>query len=225
MNEKKLIGIVQTGDSESDFFSIPSKELLVQLQAKIEGLTSEEANERILRYGENLLKPKKQNDTVTLFLAQFKSPLTLILLFAVGLSFFVHDRTNAWIILAIVLVSGILGFLQEVSAAGAVEKLLSIVKIKVQVLRDGKPVEIFIEKVVPGDIILVSAGDVIPADCRILESRDLFVDEATLTGETYPTEKSATPVSVDTVLSGRTDVLWMGTHVVSGSGKAVAVNT
>ena len=225
MNEKKLIGIVQTGDSESDFFSIPSKELLVQLQAKIEGLTSEEANERILRYGENLLKPKKQNDTVTLFLAQFKSPLTLILLFAVGLSFFVHDRTNAWIILAIVLISGILGFLQEVSAAGAVEKLLSIVKIKVQVLRDGKPVEIFIEKVVPGDIILVSAGDVIPADCRILESRDLFVDEATLTGETYPTEKSATPVSVDTVLSGRTDVLWMGTHVVSGSGKAVAVTT
>ena len=225
MNEKKLIGIVQTGDSESDFFSIPSKELLVQLQAKIEGLTSEEANERILRYGENLLKPKKQNDTVTIFLAQFKIPLTLILLFAVGLSFFVHDRTNAWIILAIVLISGILGFLQEVSAAGAVEKLLSIVKIKVQVLRDGKPVEIFIEKVVPGDIILVSAGDVIPADCRILESRDLFVDEATLTGETYPTEKSATPVSVDTVLSGRTDVLWMGTHVVSGSGKAVAVTT
>ena len=168
MNEKKLIGIVQTGDSESDFFSIPSKELLVQLQAKIEGLTSEEANERILRYGENLLKPKKQNDTVTLFLAQFKSPLTLILLFAVGLSFLVHDRTNALIILAIVLVSGLLGFLQEISAAGAIEKLLSIVRIKTQALRDGKPVDIFIEKVVPGDIILVNAGNVIPADCRIL---------------------------------------------------------
>ena len=82
-----------------------------------------------------------------------------------------------------------------------------------------------IEKVVPGDIILVNAGDVIPADCRILESRDLFVDEATLTGETYPAEKSTALLPADTILSGRTNVLWMGTHVVSGSGKAVVVAT
>ena len=211
--------------SESDFWSIPIEELLVRLQTKIEGLTGEEANQRILRYGDNLLKPKRQNDAVILFFAQFKSPITLILLFAIGLSFFVHDRTNALIILAVVLVSGFLGFLQEVSAAGAVEKLLSIVKIKVQVLRDGKPVEIFIEKVVLGDIILVNAGDVIPADCRILESKDLFVDEATLTGETYPAEKSPGFLPPDTGLSGRTNVLWMGTHVVSGSGKVVAVTT
>ena len=210
---------------ESDFFSIPVEELLVRLQTRIEGLTSEDANQRILRYGDNLLKPKKQNNVLMLFLTQFKSPITLILLFAIGLSFFVHDRTNALIILAIVLVSGLLGFLQEVSAAGAVEKLLSIVKVKTQVLRDGKPVEIFIEKVVPGDIILVNAGDVIPADCRILESKDLFVDEATLTGETYPAEKSPAFLPIDTVLSGRMNVLWMGTHVISGSGKAVVVTT
>ncbi len=211
--------------SESDFWSIPVEELLVRLQTKIEGLTSEDANQRILRYGDNLLKPKKKNDVLTLFLAQFKSPITLILLFAIGLSFFVHDRTNALIILMIVLVSGLLGFLQEVSAAGAVEKLLSIVKIKAQVLRNNQPTDIFIEKVVPGDIILVNAGDVIPADCRILESRDLFVDEATLTGETYPAEKSPGILPIDTVLSGRNNVLWMGTHVVSGSGKVVAVTT
>jgi Mg2+-importing ATPase len=210
---------------ESDFWSIPAEELLVRLQTKIEGLTNEEANQRILRYGDNLLKPKKQKDALTLFLAQFKSPITLILLFAIGLSFFVHDRTNALIILAIVLVSGLSGFLQEVSAASAVEKLLSIVKIKAQILRNNQPTDIFIEKVVPGDIILVNAGDVIPADCRILESRDLFVDEATLTGETYPAEKSPALLPVDIVLSGRTNVLWMGTHVVSGSGRAVAVTT
>lgn len=209
----------------SDFWSIPAADLLVQLQTKIEGLTSEEADQRILRYGDNLLKPRKQNNAVTLFLAQFKSPITLILLFAIGLSFFVHDRTNALIILAIVLVSGLLGFLQEVSAAGAVEKLLSIVKIKAQVLRNNQPTDILIEKVVPGDIILVNAGDVIPADCRILESRDLFVDEAALTGETYPAEKSPAILPTDTALSGRTNILWMGTHVVSGSGKAVAFTT
>jgi len=217
--------MLEMNSSESDFWSIPIEELLLRLQTKIEGLTGEKANQRILRYGDNLLKPKRQNDAVTLFFAQFKSPITLILLFAIGLSFFVHDRTNALIILVIVLVSGLLGFLQEVSAVGAVEKLLSIVKIKTQVLRDGKPVEIFIEKVVPGDIILVNAGDVIPADCRILESKDLFVDEATLTGETYPAEKSPSLLPIDTVLSGRMNVLWMGTHVVSGSGKAVVVTT
>ena len=211
--------------TESDFWSIPVEELLTRLQTKIEGLTSEEADQRILRYGDNLLKSKKQNDALTLFLSQFKTPITLILLFAIGLSFFVHDRTNALIILAIVLISGFLGFLQEVSAAGAIEKLLSIVKIKAQVLRNGQPAEIFIEKVVPGDIVLVHAGDVIPADCRILESRDLFVDEATLTGETYPAEKSPALLPADTVLSGRTNVLWMGTHVISGSGTAVAVTT
>ena len=210
---------------EFDFWSIPAEELLKQLQTKIEGLTSQDADERILRYGDNLLKPKKQNDAWTLLLAQFKSPITLILLFAIGLSFFVHDTTNALIILAIVLISGVLGFLQEVSAAGAVEKLLSIIKIKAQVLRDGQALEILIEKVVPGDIVIVNAGDVIPADCRILESRDLFVDEATFTGETYPVEKSSALLPVDTVLSGRINALWMGTHVVSGSAKALVVAT
>jgi len=208
-----------------DFWSIPVEKLFVQLQTKIEGLTSQDADKRILQYGDNLLKPKKQNNALTLLLAQFKSPITLILLFAIGLSFFVHDNTNALIILAIVLISGVLGFLQEASAAGAVEKLLSIIKIKAQVLRDGKPVEILIEKVVPGDIVIVNAGDVIPADCRILESRDLFVDEATLTGETYPVEKSSALLPSDTVLSGRINSLWMGTHVVSGSGKVLVVAT
>ena len=129
------------------------------------------------------------------------------------------------IILAIVLISGVLGFLQEASAAGAVEKLLSIIKIKTQVLRDGKPLEIYVEKVVPGDIVIVNAGDVIPADCRILESRDLFVDEATLTGETYPAEKASATVPANTVLSARSNVVWMGTHVVSGSGKVLVVAT
>ena len=211
--------------SEFNFWSIPVEELFAQLQTKIEGLTSQDADQRILRYGDNLLKPKKQNDVLTLLLAQFKSPITLILLFAIGLSFFVHDSTNALIILAIVLISGVLGFFQEISAAGAVEKLLSIIKIKAQVLRNGQALEILIEKVVPGDIVILNAGDVIPADCRILESRDLFVDEATLTGETYPVEKSSALLPADTVLSGRINALWMGTHVVSGSGKVLVVAT
>ena len=210
---------------EFDFWSIPAEELLARLQTTTQGLTSQEARQRILRYGDNFLKPPQRHDAVTLFLAQFKSPIILILLFATGLAFFLHDTTNALIILAIVLVSGLLGFLQETSAANAVEKLLNIVKIKTKVLRDAQPTEIFIEKVAVGDIIMVNAGDIIAADCRLLESNNLFVDEASLTGETYPVEKSPAALPAATILSGRTNILWMGTHVVSGSGTAVVVAT
>ncbi len=211
--------------SEPSFWSVPADQLFAQVEAKAEGLTSQEAEQRALRFGDNLLKPKKQTDIFTLLLGQFKSPIILILLFAVGLSFFLHDRTNALIILAIVLVSGILGFWQEHSATNAVEKLLSIVKIKTAVLRDGKSVEIFVEKVVPGDIVILNAGDLIPADCYLLESKDLFVDEATLTGETYPVEKSVTVLPIETLMAKRTNSLWMGTHAVSGTGKALVIAT
>ena len=105
------------------------------------------------------------------------------------------------------------------------EKLLAIVQIKVSALRDGMEKKIPLEEIVPGDVVLVSAGDVIPGDCLVLESKTLYLDEATLTGETYPVGKSAIVVDVETPLSQRKGVLWMGTHVVSGSGKALVVNT
>src|SRR5271157_4925129 len=185
----------------SAFWSIPSTEMLHQLESVPEGLTTSESQRRLALYGSNLLKPKKRSDTLTLLLSQFKSPIILILLFATGLSFFLHDHVNALIILVIVLGSGLLGFWQERGAADAVEKLLAIVTIKATVLRDGSPNDIPIEDVVPGDIVILNAGDAIPADCLILESKDLFVDEATLTGETYPLEKEAGQLPAETPLS------------------------
>src|SRR5208283_429789 len=134
------------------------------------------------------LKPKKRTDTLTLLLSQFRSPITLILIFASGLSFFLGDVTDTVIILIIILISSMLGFWQEKGAADAFEKLLAAVQIKAAVLRDGEEKEIPLEEIVPGDIIILNAGDIIPADCLILESKDLFVSEATLTGETYPVE-------------------------------------
>ena len=160
-----------------------------------------------------------------MLLSQFKSPIILTLVFAAGLSFFLHDPVDAVIILMIVLISGLLGFWQERGAADAVEKLLAIVRIKTSVLRDGTQQEIPLEDVVPGDIVLLNAGDAIPADCLILESRDLFVDEATMTGETYPVEKEAALLPPETPLAGRTNCLFMGTHVISGTARAVAVFT
>jgi Mg2+-importing ATPase len=211
--------------SQTQFWSVPSLELLRQLQTTPQGLMSDEVQQRLLRYGSNLLKPKKKSDALTLLLAQFKSPIILILIFAAGLSFFLHNPIDATIILVIVLVSGFLGFWQERGAANAVEKLYAIVQIKTTVVRNGDSKEVPIEDVVPGDIVLIKASDVIPGDCLLLESKDLFVDEAALTGETYPVEKSIGILPPETPLSQRTNSLFMGTHVVSGSARAVVIRT
>ena len=207
------------------FWSISATEMLQHLETVKEGLTGAEARQRLARYGSNLLKPQKRSDVFTLLLAQFKSPLILILFFATGLSFFLHDPVDALIILTIVLVSGLLGFWQEHSATNAVEKLLAIVQIRVAVLRDGGPQEIPVEEIVPGDIVILNAGDIVPGDSLVQESKDLFIDEATLTGETYPVEKSVGVLAAETPLGQRTNALWMGTHVVSGSAKALVIST
>ncbi len=186
---------------------------------------NDEVQQRLLRYGSNLLKPKKKSDALTLLLAQFKSPIILILIFAAGLSFFLRNPMDATIILVIVLVSGFLGFWQERGAANAVEKLYAIVQIKTTVVRNGNSEEVPIEEVVPGDIVFIKASDVIPGDSLLLESKDLFVDEATLTGETYPVEKAIGILPPETPLSQRTNSLFMGTHVVSGSARAVVIQT
>ncbi len=207
------------------FWSLPAAELLAQLQTTPLGITSDEARQRLARYGSNLLTPRKRSDSLALFLTQFKSPITLILLFAAGLSLFLHEHVDVLIILAIVFISGLLGFWQERGAANAIGKLLAIVQIKATVLRDGSPIEIPVEEIVPGDVIILKGGDIIPGDCLILESKDLFVDEATLTGETYPVEKLTGELVKETQLGKRNNTLFMGTHVVSGSAKAVVVCT
>jgi Mg2+-importing ATPase len=173
------------------YWGVPQSDLLTQLNAKMEGLSAEEAKQRLIQYGANLLKPPKRSDTLALLIAQFKSPIILTLIFAAGLSAFLHDPADAIIIIAIVLISGLLGFWQEKGAVNALEKMLAIVKIKTTVLRDGSQCDIALEDVVPGDVVMLNAGDAIPADSLILESRDLFVDEATLTGESFPVEKNA----------------------------------
>jgi Mg2+-importing ATPase len=212
-------------EREPAFWSVPASEMLRELQTGTEGLKSSEIEERLKTYGANILKPKKRSDTLKILLSQFKSPITLILLFAAGVAFFLHDTTDAIIIVTIILISSLLGFWQEKGAADAFEKLLATVQIRAAVLRDGEKKEIPVEEVVPGDIIILSSGDIIPADCLILESKDLFVSEATLTGETYPAEKEAGVLKAEIPLGKRTNSLWMGTSVVSGSGKAVAVFT
>jgi Mg2+-importing ATPase len=207
------------------FWDVSTSELLEQLETTPQGLTKEEAQKRFKAFGPNRLKPKKRSHALVLLLAQFKSPIILILLFAAGLSLFLHDPADSLIILSIVFISGLLGFWQERGATSAVEKLLAMVQIKATVLRDGSSEETPVEEIVPGDVTVLSAGGSIPADCLILESKDLFVNEAALTGETYPVEKTVGVLPLGTPLSQRTNVLYMGTHVVSGTAKAAVVLT
>jgi len=216
---------VANSEKKPEFWNVPASEMLQRLQTTDEGLKSSESAERLDKYGANILKPKNRFNTIKILLSQFKSPITIILLFAAGLSSFLSDVTDTVIIVIIILISSMLGFWQEKGAANAFEKLLSTVRVKTTVLRDGKEKEIPIEEVVPGDIISLNAGDMIPADSLILESKELFVNESTLTGETYPVEKSTGVLKAETAIAQRTNSLWMGTSVSSGSGKALVVST
>lgn len=207
------------------FWSLQSSELFQRLQTTPQGLTSEEAGQRLLRFGANRLKPKKRSDALSLLLSQFKSPLVILLLCAAGLSFLVHDAADAMIILFIVITTGLLGFWQERGATNAVEKLLAIVQIKATVMRDGEQQEIPVEEVVPGDVVILSAGSGVPGDCLVLRSANLYINEATLTGETYPVEKTVGVLPPETPLSQRSNALFMGTNVVSGSAHVLVVHT
>ena len=212
-------------ESVEMFWQVPPSELLQKLGTSLDGLTSNEVETRLQHYGPNSLKKQKSSGGFILFLSQFKSPLTLILLFAAGLSLFLLDSTDALIIFAIIFLSSLLGFWQEHQASNSIKRLLAMIRITVTVIRDKMQKEVASENIVPGDIIILSAGSKIPADCSILESKDLFVNEAVLTGETYPVEKITRTVPHDTPISKRINSLFMGTSVVSGSGKALVVKT
>lgn len=200
-------------------------QLLQSLQTSPDGLTTDQAKARLEKFGPNLLKKQKKSDALTLFLLQFKSPIIIILLFAAALSLFLQDSTDAVIIFVIIFVSSMLGFFQEHRATNAVKKLLAMVRITPTVIRDGSDKKIPSEEIVPGDMVMLSAGSKIPADCIILESRDLFVNEAVLTGETFPVEKNSSLISDEVPISKRTNSLFMGTNVISGNSKAVVVKT
>lgn len=188
-------------------------QLYQRLQSSPQGLAQDEAEKRLEAYGLNTLKPPSKGKGLSLFLSQFKSPLILLLIGAALLSFFLGGKSDALIIFSIVFLSGLLGFYQERGALNALEKLLQMVEVKTAVLRDGQEREIPNDRIVPGDIIVLRAGDLIPADAVLIEANHFFVDEASLTGESIPAEKT-TEANI-----------FLGTMVASGLGKALVLAT
>ena len=206
------------------FWSYDVDEVLKTIETSKNGLSTEQANERIEKLGQNLFEEKKSSSKLMVFINQFKNPITMILIFAAILSIFLKDYSDGIIILIIIMISALLSYNHESKANDAVKKLLSTVSVTSAVLRDGKFQELDNSKLTIGDIISVKTGDMIPADCLLIEENSLSMDESSLTGETFPVEKNVGKLEEKTALSQRKNSLWMGTHVISGSGKAVIVN-
>jgi Mg2+-importing ATPase len=209
----------------SGFWSEEPEQLLSALGSREGGLTAAEATTRLRQHGPNSIQANRRRGPIAEFLGQFKSSIVLLLLGASILSWALGDRTDSVIILGIVFASAILSFLQEHSAGDAVQKLLALVQTRVTVLRDGSSQSVPLEAVVPGDVVVLSAGSVVPGDGALVEAQNLFVDEAPLTGETFPVEKRPGVCDEDAPLSQRRNTVFSGTHVVSGTGTALVVKT
>jgi P-type Mg2+ transporter len=207
------------------YWSQPIEEQLTALKSQVVGLSSEEALQRLSVVGPNRLVSKTKTTPWMLFLNQFKSPIVIILLFATGVSALVSDWADAVVILLIVLGSALVSFYQEYNAGNAVGQLQARVMLKSNVMRDGQSVAIPSEAIVPGDIVLLSAGSLVPADGQVIEACDFFVNQAVLTGETFPVEKKPGVVAPNAGLSERTNVVFMGTNVRSGSATILVVET
>lgn len=211
--------------TKTAYWSIAPEQVLASLKTTKEGLQQADAEQRLKQYGLNTISEQKQTTAFNLLLKQFKSPLVLILMAASIISGVVGQWVDASLVIAIVLGSTILGFVQEYTAGNAVEKLRSQVTVQSTLLRSSQPKMIPSEQTVPGDVVMLSAGNLIPADGIVLEANDFFVNQAVLTGETFPVEKIPATVAATASLAERTNCVFMGTSVSSGIAKMLVVET
>lgn len=208
-----------------NYWSLPSEEALQNLRSSLTGLSQEEAKARLKKYGENTIKKQKKVTKLVLFLEQLNNPIMIILLFGTIVSATTGDLTDALIILAIIFISSLLSFWQEYRASNAIEELRAKVQMRSMVMRNGNLEEIPARNVVPGDILKFSAGSFISADGLILEASDFSVNQAILTGESIPAEKTTGVVPEDSSTEERTNCVFMGTSVHRGSATVLAIAT
>ncbi len=199
------------------FWGRTAETLFQELGSSPSGLPQSEAESRALGLRSHRLGARKESGLRAMVVAQFRSPITLLLIFAAGLSLYLGDKVEGGLILGIIAVSGALQFWQERRAAVTVEKLTGLLKIHATVLRGQGAAEVPIDEIVPGDIVMLEAGAAVPGDALILVSKDLYVDESPLTGESYPVEKHAGTVPAEAGPHERTNALFLGTHAVSGT--------
>jgi P-type Mg2+ transporter len=217
--------VISTPEDKAAFWRVPISTLLEQICSSPVGLSAAEARLRLARFGPNKVHGARKGGVLLQYLARFRNPLVIVLLVASGVLAFTGDFTGFSIISAIVLISVTLDFVQEHRAGEAAETLRQSVAVRVRVVRDGNPIDLALEELVPGDMVLLAAGDLIPCDGRILEGNDFFLNEALLTGEPYPVEKSPAESSEEKELLSARNAVLMGTSVISGSAKVLVCRT
>lgn len=209
----------------ANFWSCESIELLGRLRTTESGLTSDEAQRRLRVHGRNEIAVEPARSIGRLMLRQFSSPLVLILVFGALVAALLREWVEAAIILAVLLGSTALGFVQEYRASTSVAMLRRRLALTVKVRRDGAPRELEVSQLVPGDVVELTAGNLVPADGVVLAARDFLVSEASLTGESYPVEKQPGVVILDAPMAQRTNCVFLGTSVRSGNATILVVNT
>ena len=215
----------------SELYQRTQDDILTELESSASGLSEEQAEERLERYGENKLAEAKKTTVLQRFFQQLKDPMLLILLAAAAVSAVTNalsgeSFTEVFIILVVVLLNAVLGVIQESKAEAAIEALQSMTAAKCKVLRGGELKVIEISRLVPGDVVVLEAGDAVPADGRLLESASLKIEEAALTGESVPVNKAVEVIfDGDVPLGDRRNMCYMGSTVVYGRGRAVVTAT
>jgi len=210
---------------EQKWHAVSWKKVLSEQDTSLNGLSEDEVKKRQHHFGLNKLPEEKHYSRIKLFLSQFMSPLIYILLIAGLVTLFLKEYTDAIIIFGAVVLNTIVGFFQENKASQALRKLRKILKVKAVVFRDGNEKEILQEGIVPGDIVILKPGDKVPSDGRLIEAKDLKTNEVALTGEWLPAEKNPDVLTEDTPLADRDNMVYMGTVVEDGRGKAVVTET
>jgi Mg2+-importing ATPase len=207
-------------------YTITEAELFSQLSSSSSGLTSEQATEILKKVGANTVAAGKKKSIIQDIFERCKNPLVIQLLIIAALCYITGDLPSTFVVSGMVLLSVILSYVQERRSSHAVEKLQKMVKTNAIVVRNGKETEIPLDEVVPGDIVILAAGSIIPADLRILTAKDFFVTQSALTGESMPVEKSADNAQPPNRVSFEcTNAVFMGSNVLSGSARAIVLAT
>ncbi len=208
-----------------DYYNHSLKKIYKELKTDEKGLSSEEAKARLEKYGPNKLESKKKISPLMIFLSQFNDPVIWVLIGAAIISAVLGEIIDLYVILAILIANAVIGFIQEYNAEKAIEALKKMASLKAIVVRDGEETEIEAEELVPGDIILLSPGEKIPADARLISVNNLQTQEAALTGESLPVKKEAVSYKGELELGDRKNMVFSGTIITEGKAKAVVVKT
>lgn len=207
-------------------YAVEPEEVLSALQSDAtSGLSKSEVQKRFQEYGANKIEEKKRKSVWLIFFSQFKSPIAWLLVFAASLSFYFGDKLDGMAILAVLFINAIIGFYMEFQAERSMNALKKLSEVPAKVLRDKQLEEINAEDIVPGDVIYIEAGDMIPADGRIFNASQAQIDESALTGESVPVEKQTEKIQIDTTLAERNNMLYKGTYSTKGNAYMVVTGT